>query len=109
MLRMALNINWKDLVNNAKVYGHLPRVTEKIRERRMRLAGHIQRHDDLVAHQLLFWEPQHGQRGPGRPHLTFVDMLKRDTDLDDTTEIQSLMADRVLWRKFIKTRTLKPP
>ncbi len=54
MLRMALNINWKDMINNATVYGQLPRVTEKIRERRMRLAGHIWQHDVLMAHNVLF-------------------------------------------------------
>ncbi|MCP4493068.1 MAG: hypothetical protein GY820_38085 [Gammaproteobacteria bacterium] len=97
MLRMALNIDWKDMVSNAIVYGNLPRVTDRIQERRMRLAGHISRHEDLVAHQLLFWDPKHGHRGPGRPHLTYIDMLKRDTNLDEVAEIESLMAGRVLW------------
>ena len=108
MLRMALDISWKDRINNNTVYGNLDRASEKIRERRLKLAGHIQRHDDLLAHDLLFWDPQHGHRGPGRPHLTFVDVLKRDTELDSTAEIQSLMRDRELWRCSVHTRTSKP-
>ena len=83
MLRMALNVNWRDMVRNTSVYGDLSRATEKIRDRRMRLAGHIHRHEDLVAHDVLFWDPQHGSRGRGRPHLTYIDMLKRDTGLDN--------------------------
>ena len=70
MLRMVLNINWRDMVRNTTVYGDLPRVTEKIRDRRMRLAGHIHRHEDPVAHGVLFWDPQHGSRGRGRPQHT---------------------------------------
>ena len=48
MLRMALNIiDWKERQTNAKVYGHLIRASDKIAERRMRLAGHLARHEDL--------------------------------------------------------------
>ena len=70
MLRMALNINWRDMVTNIIVYGDLPRVTDKIRDMRMTLAGHIHWHEDLVAHEVLFCDPQHESRGRGRPRLT---------------------------------------
>ncbi|MCP4494507.1 MAG: reverse transcriptase family protein, partial [Gammaproteobacteria bacterium] len=109
MLRMALNVDWRQRITNKVVYGHLPRVTSKIQARRMKLAGHIQRHDELVAHNLLLWEPQHGARGRGRPPLTFVDTIRRDTELTDTDEIRRLMTDRQLWRRTIDSRTLKPP
>ena len=108
MLRMVLNINWRDMIRNTTVYGDLPKVTEKIRDRRMKLAGHIQRHEDLIAHEVLFWDPQHGRRGRGRPQLTYIDMLKRDTELDSVAEIKSLMLDRELWRKSIQTRAWDP-
>ena len=109
MLRMALNVDWKLHKTNKEVYGKLPRATMKIQERRMRLAGHIHRHPELVASRLLLWEPTHGARSRGRPALTFVDNLRADTGLTDTGEIGRLMADRVLWRQRIDTRTLKPP
>ena len=109
MLRMALNVDWREHRSNKEVFGTLPRVSSKIQARRMRLAGHIQRHDDLVAHDLLLWEPSHGYRGRGRPPLTFVDTLRKDTGLVNTEEIRRLMADRKLWRDKIETRTLKPP
>ena len=109
MLRMALNIDWKLHKTNKEVYGSLPRATMKIQERRMRLAGHIHRHPELVANRLLLWEPTHGTRSRGRPATTFVDNLRTDTGLTDTGEIGRLMADRLLWRQRIDTRTLRPP
>ena len=104
MLRMALNVHWYDKVSNIELYGDLPKITDKIRTRRMRLAGHIQRHEDEIAHDLLFWEPKHGRRGRGRPYVNYIDMLKQDTGLNDVAESRSLMNDRVLWREHIKDR-----
>lgn len=109
MLRMALDVNWKQHLTNKEVYGTLPRATMKIQERRMRLAGHLQRHPELTASSLLLWEPKHGARTRGRPALTYVDNLRKDTGLSDTREIAGLMADRLLWRRHINARTLKPP
>ena len=109
MLRMALNIHWSERQTNAAVYGNLPRASDKIATRRLKLAGHLARHEDLLTHQLLFWEPQHGHRSRGRPHLTYVDILRRDTGLSDSKEIEQLMLDRQLWRHVIAARTSKPP
>jgi hypothetical protein len=102
MLRMALNISWEDHVKNVDLYGDLPRVTDKIRGRRMRLAGHCVRHPELVASELVLWEPIHGRRGRGRPHSTYIDTLKRDTGLSDVSEIRSLMGDRDMWKAAIR-------
>ena len=109
MLRMALDISWKERQTNAMVYGRLIRASDKIAQRRMRLAGHLARHEEILAHQLLLWEPLHGHRRRGRPHLTYVDVLKSDTGLDDSKEINKLMLDRQIWRRTIAARTLKPP
>ncbi|KAL5256120.1 hypothetical protein ACHWQZ_G011360 [Mnemiopsis leidyi] len=109
MLRMALIIYLKLHKTNQEVYGELPRVTMKFQERRMRLAGHVHRHTELVVNRLLLWEPTHGIRGRGKPAVTYVDNLWRDTGLADTGEIGRLMADKILWRQRINTRTLKPP
>ena len=49
MLRMVLNVSWEDHDKNIDLYGALPRVTDKIRARRMGLAGHCVRHPGLVA------------------------------------------------------------
>ena len=84
---------------NKEVYGNLPRATMKNQERRMRLAGHIHRHPELVANRLLLWEPTHGVRRRGRLAKTCVDSLRADTGLNDTGEMGGLMADRVLRRQ----------
>ena len=108
MLRMALGINWWDKVRNEEVYQNIPRVSDTVRARRLRLAGHIQRHPELTAHQLLFWEPDRGNRSRGRPHKTFLKQLRDDTGLASDKEIQDLMQNRELWRDMV-ARTRKPP
>ena len=80
MLRAALNIRRSDKVSNAEVFQEIPRVTEKIRTQRLKLAGHLARHDDLVGHELLMWKPAHGQSRRGRPALTYPDILLQDLD-----------------------------
>ena len=60
MLRTALNVSWSDLVANKDLYGHLPNVSSKIRERRMRAAGHFVRVKEEEASKVVLWQPQHG-------------------------------------------------
>ena len=61
-----------------------------------------------VTRDVKFWDPQHGYRRPGRPHLTFLDMLKKDTSLSCVGEIRSAMLDRDVWRGIVAARTKKP-
>ena len=79
MLRVVLNINKSAHISNNILYAGIPRVSDKIAARRMRLAGHCQRHQELPASKLVLWEPTHGHRSRGRPTLTYVDVLKMDT------------------------------
>ena len=74
---------------------------------------YIARHIDLLANELLiFLDPQHGQRGPGRPHLTYIDMLKKDSGHQplqaSVNEIQTVMLDHEVWRGVVAARTKKP-
>ena len=46
MLRMVLNVSWKQHMTNEELYGRLPRVTDKIAMRRLQVAGHCIRHPD---------------------------------------------------------------
>ena len=43
MLRTVLNVSWRDHITNEDLYGHFPKVSGKIRERRMRVAEHCVR------------------------------------------------------------------
>ena len=48
MLRIALNVNqYRDRVYNAELYGDLQRVSYKVRQKRLTLAGHSIRHPEL--------------------------------------------------------------
>ena len=88
-------------MHNVDLYGKLPRLTDKIRQRRMRMAGHSVRHPELVASDLVLWEPTHGSRSLGRRRVTYIDSLKRDTGLSETSEIKTLIEDRKQWRVAI--------
>ena len=103
MLRTALNVQWQQHMNNQELYGSLPRVSEKIRVRRLRLAGHCARHNEEIASKALLWEPQHGHPNRGRRRTTYIDTIKADTILDNTKEIRDAMLDQVVWKDFIRT------
>lgn len=63
--------------------------------------GHCVRHPELVASNLILWEPKHGTRSRGRPATTYIDTLRRDTGLSNTGEIFALMNNRDQWRAVI--------
>ncbi len=90
---MAMNVSWRGKVRNEVLYGNLPRVTDKIRERRLGLAGHCVRHSELEMRGLVLWQPTQVKSCRGSQRLTYVDMLRRDTGLESTVELRSLMQD----------------
>ena len=106
MLRTALGVSWKDRVKNEMLYGNLPKVSETIRRRRLKLAGHCYRHPEEAASGLVLWEPKHGKRKRGRPALTYIDQLCRETDLTPG-EMTTCMLNRELWR-FIQVEARAP-
>ena len=57
MLRTALNVSWRDHITNKDLYGHVPKVSSKIRERRMRVAWHCVTHKEEEASKLVLWQP----------------------------------------------------
>ena len=96
MLRTAFNVHWKQHMTNKELYGDLPKITDKIRERRLRFAGHCYRSTEPIS-RILLWNPKHGGRKAGRPHLTYIDLLKQDTGLEEA-DIKTAMLDRRVWR-----------
>jgi hypothetical protein len=81
MLRMALKIHWKQMINNVDLLGSILKPSVMIANRRMRMAVHIAWHDDLLANDLLFWDQQHRCNVPSKPQLTFIVMQKKDISL----------------------------
>ena len=101
MLRTALNVRWQQHMTNDDLYGNLPKISEKIRERRLRLSGHCMRHQEEEASKLILWEPRQGHTKRGRRARTYIDNIKADTGLDSSQEIQTAMMDREIWKDFI--------
>ena len=75
-------------MNNQELFGSLPRVSETIRARRLRFAGHCTRHNEDTASKVLLWEPQHDQE------LHF----KADTGLDNNKEKRNPRLEKVVWK-----------
>ena len=98
MLRKVQNISWRDHINNARLYGNIPPITEKIRERTMKLAGHCHRHPELPASQLIVWEPTHGARSQGGQRVTLLRTLMQHAGVESKEELAACMDDRVGWR-----------
>ena len=101
LLRAALNVNWQQHISNEELYGDLPPVSVKIKKRRLRLAGHCVRHIEEEAEKVVLWEPRHGKAKRGRPAVNYINILKADTQLEDTNEIRSVMLGRNTWKDFV--------
>ena len=100
MLRMALNISWKQKLANEQLYQDLPPLSNRVGERRMRLTGQCFRHPEEIAPSLVLWQPTRGRTNRGRPAVSYIDNLKRGTNLEEVEEGKTAMQDRVVWRKL---------
>ena len=89
-------------MTNKELYGDLPRITDKIRERRLSFAGHCCRSKEETVSRILNWNHKHGKRKAGRPNLTYIDLLKQDTGLEES-DIKTAMLDRSVWRANVST------
>ena len=96
MLRMVLGVSWKDKVNNDVLYGTLPKLSDKIRSRRLKSAGHCIRHPELLANDLVTLKPE-ARRGEAkrgyRPRQSYLSMLLRDVGINTKEELRTLMRD----------------
>jgi hypothetical protein len=90
MLLTALNIHWSQFMTNQQMYGSVPKISEKIR-RGLKFAVHCRRSDGEIAANLVIWTLQHRQRTPGRTALTYIDLLRKDTDIP-----LDFMSDRIV-------------
>jgi hypothetical protein len=100
MLRTIFNINWRQHVTKKELYGNIPKVPDKIRERRIQFAGHCLRNLKEPVSKLVLWVPTSGRRSRGRPTKTYIDILKRDTGLE-LDELKPAMQNRKLWKTIM--------
>ena len=114
LLRYALNVSWRDHVTNIDLYGTLPRVSVRLRERRLTFAGHCWRSNQSAkqpVHDLLFWTVPDGVQRQGN-YTTYVKVLLKDFGGDKITkkdlpaaiaQVQDAMKDRQEWRSTVKS------
>ena len=107
MLRVVFNVNWKDKISNEKLYAGNQKLSQIIRTRRLKLAGHMFRDEKNPAHSLVTWKPKHWTAKLGRPSLSFTDILCSDLQLDSVRELEQHMRDRNSWR-FLTSRDNSP-
>ena len=51
---------------------------------------------------LVLWEPTQGKFSRGSQRLTYVDRLRKDTGLQTTVELKTLMMDKCEWRAMAR-------
>ena len=90
---MALNIHCDQYATNRELLGEAPKLSEKIRQRRMCFTGHSSKSETKLVYRLGHWLPKLGVRKPGKYVLIYIDILKRDTGLEKE-EIKTAMQDR---------------
>ena len=102
MLRMVLGVSWKVNVSNDVLYEKLPKLSDKIRSRRLKLAEHFIRLPKLLANDLVTWEPEARRRETkrGRTRQSYLSTLPRDVGINTKEELPTLMWDRDIWRKI---------
>ena len=66
----------------------------------MKFAGHCWRSKEELASDVLLWTPLHGKSRVGRPAITYVDQLMRDTGCT-IDELPTAMQDRDGWKKRV--------
>ena len=65
-------------------------------------SGGIWRHDEEIAHNLLFRMPTNGKNKRGKPQKAYIDQLVEDTGLQ-MEELKTLMANREECKSFINS------
>ena len=100
MLRAALNLSWEDHPTKKQIYGDLPAISTKIRQRRLRFAGHCHRSKTELASKLILWQPNHGKRSRGAPATTYIKQLAQDAGCS-IEDLPTLMEDKEVWREMV--------
>ena len=99
LLRYALGFRWEDKITNFDLYGDLPRVSEKVKYRRLQFAGHCFRSSQLVS-DFIFWIPSGKYRSGQGSRRIYPKVLSLDRGRS-YPELMEDMLDRQSWRKQI--------
>ena len=100
MLMRARNLSWKLLPTSQRIYGTLPTISEVVRERRLRFAGHCYRAKDQAITNLVLWQLPTPHRKGARP-LSYTTTIIRDTGIR-LEDLRNAMEDKDTWRSMVK-------
>ena len=91
MLCAVLNKTWKQHPSKQQLYGHLHLISETIKVKRIRHAGHRWRSKDGLISDILLWNSTHGHTNVGRPGSTYIEQLCADIGyiLEDLLEVMN--------------------
>ena len=106
-LRYLLGKSREEISNQSiyKITNSRP-ISELIRERRMKWAGHVRRmNEQRIPKKILFGEVVNGKRGRGRPALSCERCLKADCESKNVNNWVSMSKNRVEWRNVVTSRT----
>ena len=78
----------------------LPPISETIRDRKLRFAGHCYQAKTELVSDMIIWQPTHGRRSHSRPAKTYFDQLTEDNDCDPET-LPVLLTDRDNWKESV--------
>jgi len=101
-----LGISWRDHISNDEVLRRvdLGSLSEIVRQRRLRFAGHILRlPENRPAYKAMNWLLDNGKRRPGRPTKTWRATFKEDLQDMGLTWMgaKRSASDRLKWRKLV--------
>ena len=97
----VFNKSWKQHPAKEELYGNIPVISEIVRERRTKYAGHCYRSKDELVGDLLLWIPNHGHSSIGRPRRTYIDKLSNDVGMP-VDDLKPSMEDRDVWRERVR-------
>ena len=101
LLRAILNKSWRQYPTRHQLYGLLSPITETIRVRRTRHAGHCWRSRDELISDVLLWSPTYGRTKAGRPARTYIQQLCEDTECSPE-DLPEAMNDWEKWRERVR-------
>ena len=105
MLRWIMGISLRERLENDEIRRRagVMKITEVIRESRLRWFGHVLRMDDEEGVKKALEEPVRGRRSRGRQRIRWRDKVKDDMERKGLVEEDAF--DRNHWRRHIKKLT----
>ena len=101
MLWAILNKSRRQHSTKKQLYGHQPPITETIKVRRTRPAGHCWRSKDELIRDVLLLTPSEGRAKTGWPARTYIQQLCVDTGCNPEDKPEA-MDDRERWRERVR-------